>query len=124
MGDIRDAKDIIYPLSASTPKKGAIAESFDTSAVDVLWDNILVRRDRGRDKTDGGLHIPQAFIEPKFTGTILAIGESVACERLKVGVRVLFGKYSGAELEIAGQTCAMMRESDVMAILQGDEVVE
>jgi len=120
---IRDAKDIVHSMPG-TARKGAIDESFDPTRLTILGDRLLVRRDAGRDKTDGGLFIPDTAIEPKFTGVVVAKGADCATGGLDVGSRVLFGKYSGAELSIAGSAYAMMNEADVMAIIREGDPIE
>lgn len=97
------------------------------SAVGVrpLHDRILVRRTAEEEKTAGGLFIPDTAKEKPQRGEIIACGKGRVTEDGKVlplevraGDKVLFGKYSGTELKIDGQEYLMMREEDILGIVQ------
>ncbi len=90
-----------------------------------LHDRILVRRTAEEEKTAGGLYIPDTAKEKPQKGEIIACGKGRVTEdgkilplEVKVGDRVLFGKYSGTELKIEGQEFLMMREEDILGIVQ------
>lgn len=90
-----------------------------------LHDRILVRRTAEEDKTAGGLFIPDTAKEKPQKGEIIACGKGRVTEdgktlplEVKIGDRVLFGKYSGTELKIDGQEYLMMREEDILGIVQ------
>ena len=88
-----------------------------------LADRVVVRSLEGHEQTRGGLFIPDTAKEKPQEGEILAIGpgryddgKRVPME-VKVGDKVLFGKYSGTEVMIDGESLLILRESDVLAVL-------
>ena len=91
--------------------------------VSPLADRVVVRSLEGHEQTRGGLFIPDTAKEKPQEGKILAVGpgrfddgKRVPME-LKVGDKVLFGKYSGTEVTIDGEALLILRESDVLAVL-------
>jgi chaperonin GroES len=91
--------------------------------VSPLADRVVVRSLEGHEQTRGGLFIPDTAKEKPQEGEILAVGpgrfddgKRVPME-LKVGDKVLFGKYSGTEVTIDGEALLILRESDVLAVL-------
>jgi chaperonin GroES len=90
-----------------------------------LHDRILVRRIEADEKTAGGIIIPDTAKEKPQEGEVLAVGpgarnESGQLEPLdvKVGDRILFGKWSGTEIRLDGEDLLIMKESDVMGIIE------
>jgi chaperonin GroES len=90
-----------------------------------LHDRILVRRTAEEEKTAGGLFIPDTAKEKPQRGEIVATGKGRITEEgkvlpleVKAGDKVLFGKYSGTELKIDGQEYLMMKEDDILGIVQ------
>ena len=90
-----------------------------------LYDRILVRRVKEEEKTAGGLYIPDTAKEKPQEGKVVATGEGRRGEdgklqklTVKKGDRILFGKYSGSEVTIDGTECLIMREDDVLGILE------
>lgn len=90
-----------------------------------LHDRILVRRTAEEEKTVGGLFIPDTAKEKPQKGEIIATGKGRVTEdgkilplEVKAGDKVLFGKYAGTELKIDGQEFLMMREEDILGIVQ------
>jgi len=91
-----------------------------------LNDRILVKRLEEEQKTKGGLFIPDSAKEKPAEGKVVAVGngrlndkgERVAVE-LKAGDRVLFSKYGGTEIKIDGEDFLIMREDDILAIVEG-----
>ena len=88
-----------------------------------LADRVVVRSLESNEQTRGGLFIPDTAKEKPQEGEILAVGpgrfedgKRVPTE-VKVGDKVLFGKYSGTEVVIDGETLLILRESDVLAVL-------
>ena len=88
-----------------------------------LHDRIVIRRIEGEDKTKGGIIIPDTVKEKPQEGEVIAgpgardeSGKLVPLE-LKAGDRVLFGKWSGTEVKIDGQELLIMKESDIMGVL-------
>ena len=89
-----------------------------------LHDRILVRRMAEEEKTAGGLFIPDTAKEKPQKGQIIATGKGRVTEdgktlplEVKVGDTVLFGKYAGTELKLDGQELLMMREEDILGII-------
>jgi chaperonin GroES len=89
-----------------------------------LADRVVVRPLEAEEKTASGLYIPDTAKEKPMQGEIVAVGpgkvaddgKKIAME-LKVGDRVLYGKYSGTEVRVDGDDLLIMRESDIFAIL-------
>lgn len=89
-----------------------------------LHDRILVRRMAEEEKTAGGLYIPDTAKEKPQRGEIIACGKGRVTEdgktlplEVKAGDKVLFGKYAGTELKLNGEEFIMMREEDVLGII-------
>ena len=89
-----------------------------------LHDRVIVKRLDQETKTASGLIIPDAAAEKPDQGEILAVGNGKVQENgqvrpleVKVGDRVLFGKYSGQAVKVDGQELLVMREEDIMAIV-------
>src|SRR5438309_10004514 len=92
-----------------------------------LYDRIVVKRiESDAEKTSGGLFIPDSAKEKPQEGEVVAVGKGKRLEDGKVialdvkpGDRILFGKYSGNEIKIDGQDYMIMREDEVLGILEG-----
>lgn len=90
-----------------------------------LHDRVLVRRVEGEEKTAGGLYIPESAKEKPAEGEIIAVGaglrnqdgERIALD-VKVGDMVLFGKWNGQDVTVDGEELLMMKESDIMGIIE------
>ena len=89
-----------------------------------LQDRVLVRRIEEEEKTKGGIIIPDTAKEKPMEGEVLAAGPGVRAEDgklhpldVKVGDRVLFGKWSGTEIKIEGEDLVVMKESDIMGVV-------
>ncbi len=90
-----------------------------------LQDRILVERVEEQEKTKGGIIIPDTAKEKPAEGKVVAVGQGklddsgkrIAPE-LKVGDRILFGKYSGTEVKIEGEDYLIMREDDVLGVIE------
>lgn len=89
-----------------------------------LHDRILVRRTAEETKTAGGIIIPDTAKEKPQRGEIVAAGKGRVSEdgkvmplEVKIGDKILFGKYSGTELKLNGEELLMMREEDVLGII-------
>jgi chaperonin GroES len=90
-----------------------------------LHDRVIVKRLDQETKTASGIVIPEAAAEKPDQGEILAVGTGKTLEdgkviplEVKVGDRVLFGKYSGQTVKVEGDELLVMREEDIMAIVQ------
>ncbi|MBK5199280.1 MAG: co-chaperone GroES [Methyloceanibacter sp.] len=91
-----------------------------------LHDRVVIRRLEGEEKTRAGIIIPDTAKEKPQEGEVVAVGPGARDEAgklipidLKAGDRVLFGKWSGTEVKIDGEELLIMKESDVMGVLQG-----
>ena len=91
-----------------------------------LHDRVVVRRLESEDRSAGGIIIPDTAKEKPMQGEIVAVGPGarndkgdVAALDVKAGDRVLFGKWSGTEVQIDGEELIIMKESDIMGILEG-----
>ena len=91
-----------------------------------LHDRVLVRRLEGEEKTAGGIIIPDTAKEKPMEGEVVAVGPGARSEDgklhpldVKVGDRILFGKWSGTEVKIEGTEYLILKESDVMGVIEG-----
>jgi chaperonin GroES len=92
-----------------------------------LHDRILIKRIEAEEKTPGGIIIPDTAKEKPIEGEVLAVGPGARDDTgavqpldLRVGDRVLFGKWSGTEVIIEGEDRLIMKESDVFGVIEGD----
>jgi chaperonin GroES len=90
-----------------------------------LHDRVVIRRIDAEEKTKGGIIIPDTAKEKPQEGEVIAVGPGARDENgklvaldLKAGDRVLFGKWSGTEVRIDGQDLLIMKESDIMGIIE------
>jgi len=90
-----------------------------------LHDRVIVKRMEGEEKTKGGIIIPDTAKEKPVEGKVIAVGSGKVLEngkkmplQLKAGDRILFGKYSGTEVKIDGEEHLIMREDDIIAIVE------
>ena len=91
-----------------------------------LHDRVLVRRLEQEEKTAGGIIIPDTAKEKPMEGEVVSVGAGSRGEDgklqpldVKAGDRILFGKWSGSEVKIDGQELIIMKESDVLGIIEG-----
>ena len=91
-----------------------------------LHDRVVVRRVESEEKTAGGIIIPDTAKEKPMEGEVLAVGPGARNENgeivaldVKAGDRILFGKWSGSEVRIDGQDLLIMKESDIMGVIEG-----
>ena len=91
-----------------------------------LHDRVIVKREEKERKSPGGIVIPDTATEKPIFGKVVAVGKGKILENgeirpldLKVGDRILFGKYSGTEVKMDGDELVVMREEDVMAVVEG-----
>jgi len=91
-----------------------------------LHDRVVVRRLEGDTKTAGGIIIPDTAKEKPSEGEIIAVGAGARDESgkvvpldVKAGDRILFGKWSGTEVKIDGEDLLIMKESDIMGVIEG-----
>ncbi len=90
-----------------------------------LHDRVLVRRIEADTKTKGGIIIPDTAKEKPMEGEVVAVGPGVRDEQgklqaldIKAGDRILFGKWSGTEIKLDGEDLLIMKESDVLGIVE------
>ena len=88
-----------------------------------LQDRVIVRRMEEETTSPGGIVIPDSATEKPSKGEVVAVGNGLVLENgemrpldLKIGDKVLFGKYSGTEVKIDGEELLVMKEDDVMAV--------
>jgi chaperonin GroES len=91
-----------------------------------LHDRVVVRRLEAEEKTAGGIIIPDTAKEKPMEGEVIAVGPGARDEAgklvpldVKSGDRILFGKWSGTEVKLDGEELLIMKESDIMGIVEG-----
>ncbi|HXH52380.1 MAG TPA: co-chaperone GroES [Sphingomicrobium sp.] len=95
-----------------------------------LHDRVLVRRVEAEEKTAGGIIIPDTAKEKPQEGEVIAVGSGTRSEDgkltpldVKQGDRILFGKWSGTEVKIDGEDLIIMKETDILGIIEGASAV-
>ena len=96
-----------------------------------LHDRVLVRRVESEEKTSGGLIIPDSAKEKPQEGEVVAVGagtrdddgDRIALD-VKAGDRILFGTWSGTEITLDGEELLIMKESDILGIMDGDKAAK
>jgi chaperonin GroES len=93
-----------------------------------LHDRVVVRRIDAEEKTAGGIIIPDTAKEKPMEGEVIAVGPGARNEQgqlvaldVQAGDRILFGKWSGTEVKLDGEELLIMKESDIMGIIEGGE---
>jgi chaperonin GroES len=96
-----------------------------------LGDRVLVRRVEEEEKTRGGIIIPDTAKEKPQEGEVIAVGPGARDETGKVqpldvavGDRILFGKWSGTEVKLGGEDLLIMKESDILGVLDADKAAK
>ena len=91
-----------------------------------LHDRVVIRRIDAEEKTTGGIIIPDTAQEKPMEGEVIAVGPGARNEQgqivvleVKPGDRILFGKWSGTEVKLDGEELLIMKESDIMGIVEG-----
>jgi chaperonin GroES len=91
-----------------------------------LHDRVVIRRIDAEEKTTGGIIIPDTAQEKPMEGEVIAVGPGARNEQgqivvleVKPGDRILFGKWSGTEVKLDGEELLIMKESDIMGIIEG-----
>ncbi len=91
-----------------------------------LHDRVVVRRIEDERTSPGGIVIPESAAEKPMQGEILAVGNGKVLDNgeqrgldVKAGDKVLFGKYSGTEVKVDGEEVLVMREDDIMGVIEG-----
>src|ERR1700758_859695 len=90
-----------------------------------LHDRVVIRRIEGEDKSKGGIIIPDTVKEKPAEGEVIAVGPGARDDNgkliafeVKAGDRVLFGKWSGSEVKIDGEELLIMKESDIVGVIE------
>jgi chaperonin GroES len=91
-----------------------------------LHDQVVIRRVTAEEKSSGGIIIPDTAQEKPMQGEVIAVGPGARNEQgqivaldVKAGDRILFGKWSGTEVKLDGEELLIMKESDIMGIIEG-----
>jgi chaperonin GroES len=91
-----------------------------------LHDRVVIRRLTAEEKTTGGIIIPDTAQEKPMQGEVIAVGPGARNEQgqlvpldVRAGDRILFGKWSGTEVKLEGEELVIMKESDIMGIIEG-----
>jgi chaperonin GroES len=91
-----------------------------------LHDRVVLKRMEEETKSPGGIVIPDSAAEKPIRGEVIAVGNGKRLDNgdlipldVKVGDKVLFGKYSGTEVKVNGQELLVMREDDIMGVIEG-----
>jgi chaperonin GroES len=120
-----------YPYAPrwhSRPASANIFEQSDERKIQMtfrpLHDRVLVRRIEAEEKTAGGIIIPDSAKEKPAEGEIVAVGSGTRADDgkitaldVKIGDRVLFGKWSGTEVKVDGEDLLIMKESDILGVI-------
>ena len=95
------------------------------SKIRPLHDRVIVKREEDERKSPGGIVIPDSASEKPSKGRVVAVGTGKILEDgkvrpldVKVGDKVLFGKYSGTEVKVDGEDVLVMREEDILAVIE------
>jgi chaperonin GroES len=96
-----------------------------------LHDRVVIRRLNAEEKTSGGIIIPDTAQEKPMEGEVIAVGPGARNEQgqivpleVKAGDRILFGKWSGTEVKLDGEELLIMKESDIMGIVEGRPAIK
>jgi chaperonin GroES len=108
--------------TAAIPGKNSTEELMN---IRPLQDRVILKRVKEEEKTKGGIIIPDTAKEKPIEGEVVAVGNGKVLEDgtvkkldVKVGDRVLFGKYSGTEVKLDGEERLIVREDDILAVLE------
>jgi chaperonin GroES len=112
-------------VGRQTAAKRADREESNMSKIRPLQDHVIVRRVKEQEKSKGGIIIPDTAKEKPAEGEVLAVGNGKVQKDgtlrkldVKVGDHVLFGKYSGTEAKVAGEDRLIIREDDILGVLE------
>ncbi|MCG3180718.1 MAG: 10 kDa chaperonin [Phycisphaerae bacterium] len=107
-------------------RKSAAASGKRTFRVKPLDDRVLVEPDEAEERTSGGILLPDAAKEKPQRGTVVAAGPGKLLDSgeratlsVKVGDKVVYGRYAGTEIKLDGEPFVICRESDILGVLEG-----
>jgi chaperonin GroES len=96
-----------------------------------LHDRVVIRRLNAEEKSVGGIIIPDTAQEKPMEGEVVAVGPGARNEQgqivaleVKAGERILFGKWSGTEVKLDGEELLIMKESDIMGVIEGSPAIK
>jgi chaperonin GroES len=96
-----------------------------------MHDRVVIRRVTAEEKSAGGIIIPDNAQEKPMEGEVIAVGPGVRNEHgqivaldVKAGNRILFGKWSGTEVKLDGEELLIMKESDIMGVIDGSPAIK
>lgn len=96
-----------------------------------LYDRVVVRRLDAETTTKGGIIIPDKSAEKPTQGEVVAVGDGVVADSgelrallVKQGDRILFGQYAGSQVKVNGEDLLIMKESDILAIVEHEQIEE
>jgi chaperonin GroES len=119
------ASDDARPERSRATSHTAVLQERAKMKIRPLHDRVIVKREEDERKSPGGIVIPDTATEKPIRGKVLAVGKGKILEGgdvrpldVKVGDKVLFGKYSGTEVKVDGEDLLVMREEDIMAIIE------
>ena len=124
----RDPLLLVGHTGHSLSGVGATSHASEALAMKIrpLQDRVIVRRVKEEEKTKGGLYIPDSAKEKPVEAMVIAVGSGKVLEDgsvrkldIKEGDRILFGKYSGSEVKIDGEDHLILREDDILGVLEG-----
>jgi chaperonin GroES len=108
------------------PQRAGKRKEKEKMKIRPLQDRVIVRRLEEEEKTKGGIIIPDTAKEKPQEGKVIAVGKGKLTEEgklipldVKAGDRILFGKYSGTEVKIEGEEHLIMREEDILGVIEG-----
>jgi chaperonin GroES len=114
----------VIPLSGAGREVPRLSEEL-VMKIRPLQDRVIVRRVKEEEKTKGGLYIPDSAKEKPVEATVIAVGNGKVLEDgtvrkldVKEGDRILFGKYSGSEVKIDGEEHLILREDDILGVIE------
>jgi chaperonin GroES len=118
----------------ASPRPNGVAPKPNTKAfkeflpmkIRPLHDRVIIKRTEEERTSPGGIVIPDSATEKPIKGKVIAVGKgrilengSIRALDLKAGDKVLFGKYSGTEVKVDGEDLLVMKEDDIMAVIEG-----
>jgi chaperonin GroES len=115
----------LRPLWHSPTASASVTQEENAMKIRPLQDRVIVKRVQEEEKTKGGIIIPDTAKEKPVEGEVIAVGNGKVLEDgkvrpldIKAGDRVLFSKYAGTEIKIDGQEHLMMREEDILGVIE------